>query len=207
MVGLVQCRLRPFDNFFEKCSNPRRVTNQPAPDANEVPSIASTRFGVGRPAVQAALLAALLLWTTGCRTMAPLPPIDLSQPGWQIRQGQAVWQTKRNAPEVAGELLVASGSGRKDFLQFTKTPLPFVVAQTAADSWQVEFPAENRRYSGRGEPPSRLGWFQLMRCLRGEVPARDWKFGSSADGRWRLANTVSGELIEGFLASGSPAQP
>jgi hypothetical protein len=142
-----------------------------------------------------------------CRSVAPLPPLDLGQPGWQVRQGQATWQTGRHAPEIAGELLVATGPRGEGFIQFTKTPLPFVVAQIAAGSWQIEFSAENRRYSGRGTPPSRLGWFQLLNCLRGEAPGSNWKCEPGAAGHWRIKNESTGEIFEGYLVPASTPTP
>src|SRR4051812_19452341 len=89
----------------------------------------------------------LLLALPACRT-APTPKANLSEPGWTVRQGQAVWREKKDASGIAGELLLATRPGRT-FLQFTKTPFPFVIAQTGTNSWQMESPAENRRYSGR----------------------------------------------------------
>src|SRR5213593_2130154 len=61
-----------------------------------------------------------------CRTAPPLAPANLSEPGWRIREGQAVWRPKIEAPEIAGELLVATHPNGQTFLQFTKTPLPLV---------------------------------------------------------------------------------
>jgi len=34
-----------------------------------------------------------------------LPPVSLSEPGWTIRQGQAVWRRYHDTPDIAGELL------------------------------------------------------------------------------------------------------
>src|SRR5690242_18775520 len=53
----------------------------------------------------------LFIWLialSGCMTMKPLPKVNFSEPGWTVRQGQAVWRPQREAPEIAGELLVAS---------------------------------------------------------------------------------------------------
>src|SRR5438552_18881541 len=93
-------------------------------------------------------LTALLLGV-GCQTIPPLPPVDLSAPGWTVRQGQALWRPKKNAPEIAGELLVAQRDGQA-FVQFTKTPFPFVIAQASTNGWQLELPTQNKRYGGHG---------------------------------------------------------
>src|SRR5262245_42929000 len=94
----------------------------------------------------------------GCLTGPPLPRVDLSEPGWAVRHGEAVWRARRDAPEIAGEILLATNPDGRVFVQFTKTPFPFVIAQTAPGGWQIESPARNQRYSGRGAPPDRLIW-------------------------------------------------
>ena len=135
----------------------------------------------------------------GCRTVSPLPALKLSEPGWRIRHGQAIWRLKNDAPEIAGELLIATHTDGRTFLQFTKTPLPFVVAQTTSNSWQIEFVAENRIYSGPGRPPARLSWLQAARCFAGFSPSLKWNWQSFEDGRWRLEHKSSGEWLEGYL--------
>src|SRR5581483_420736 len=107
----------------------------------------------------------LLFALAGCLSGPPLPRADLSGPGWIIRQGQAVWRQQRGADGIAGEILVASAGPQRTLVQFTKTPFPLVIAQQSTNRWQVESPAENRRFSGRGRPPARLIWFQLPRAL------------------------------------------
>src|SRR5277367_4640677 len=62
---------------------------------------------------------------SGCQTIPPLPPANLAEPGWIVRQGQTVWRTKKDAPEITGDLLLAVNLDGRSFLQFTKTPLPF----------------------------------------------------------------------------------
>src|SRR5689334_1231544 len=103
----------------------------------------------------------LALLLAGCVSGPPLPPANLSEPGWTIRQGQAVWAAKRGAPDVAGEIMVATNSDNRTFVQFTKTPFPLMTARTEGNSWQIESPLQNRRFTGRGSPPRGLMWFQL----------------------------------------------
>jgi hypothetical protein len=133
-----------------------------------------------------------------CRT-APLAPANLSEPGWTIREGQAVWRPKTEAPELAGELLVATHRNGETFLQFTKTPLPLVVARITTNRWHIEFVTEHREFSGHGLPPAHFGWLCLARCVSGTVSPPNWRWEKLPDDRWRLENRISGETFEGFL--------
>src|SRR5437660_1653021 len=98
----------------------------------------------------------VVLGGSGCQTLPPFSPLDLQEPGWRVREGQAVWKRQRRAPEVAGEIIVATRPNGQAFVQFSKNPFPLLIAQTAADAWEVQLPTENKRYSGRGQPPARL---------------------------------------------------
>jgi hypothetical protein len=144
------------------------------------------------------LCAGLLLASTGCRSLPPLPKVNLSGPGWEIHQGQAVWRSRRGAPEIAGEILLATNASGRSFLQFTKTPFPFVIAQTTTNSWQIESPAQNRRFAGPGKPPDRIIWFQLPRALSGVPPTAHWSWHNSETG-WKLENRSTGESLEGYF--------
>ena len=169
---------------------------------------------------------ALLALVIGCRTVAPLPPVNLSEPGWTLRQGQAVWQSQRDAPEIAGELLLATNPDGRALLQFTKTPLPFVTAQLSGDAWQIEFTPQQRRFAGMGTAPPRLLWVHLAGAL-GQAPiehrqnantsaAADHAHGApirqarlrlpeplhfewADEHSWKLENRDTGEAISGFL--------
>jgi len=140
-----------------------------------------------------------VLGCAACRTVPPLAPANLSEPGWTIREGQAVWRPKIGAPEIAGELLVATHRNGQTFLQFTKTPLPLVVARITTNRWQIEFVTDHRAFSGHGRPPSRFGWLHLARCVAGAAPPAKWHWEKLPDDRWRLENRISGETFEGFL--------
>ena len=145
------------------------------------------------------MLLAALGGLAGCRSLAPLPPVNLGEPGWNVRQGQAVWRTGKKAPELAGEVMVASHEDGRALVQFTKTPLPFVVAQTTTNSWQVDFIPNNRRYSGLGFPPTRLIWLHLLPCLSGARPLKPLVFQRTGDHEWKLENRATGEMISGYL--------
>lgn len=134
----------------------------------------------------------------GCLSLRPLPKADLSQPGWTIRQGQAVWQPSRKSPEIAGELLLATRTDGSSFVQFTKTPFPFAIAQTMSNRWQLEIPPQNKRYTAPGKPPARIVWFQLANALTGRPLAKGWTWRDSG-ANWQLTNS-SGESLEGYLS-------
>ena len=141
----------------------------------------------------------LAVGLSACRTAPPLAQVNLAEPGWQVRQGQAVWQSNRRAPEIAGELLVATRQGGEAFVQFTKTPFPLVVARTTSNSWQIEFAAANKSYAGHGQPPARLVWFQLGHFLKHEPLAANYR-GTNIDAqRWRIENKSTGEALEGYI--------
>src|SRR5687767_15391395 len=67
-----------------------------------------------------------LMFLLGCRATFDLPPVDLTQPGWQVRQGQAVWRPSANGPELTGELVWAAHPDGRFLLQFFKTPITMV---------------------------------------------------------------------------------
>jgi hypothetical protein len=140
----------------------------------------------------------VLLLTSGCRTGGPFPKVNLSESGWTVHEGQAVWRAKRTAPEIAGEILLATNNVGQTFVQFTKTPFPFVIAQTTTNAWQIEAPAKNRVFSAHGKPPARVIWLQLApACAGAELPPRySWKSGDSG---WSLENTSTGEKLEGYF--------
>jgi hypothetical protein len=144
-----------------------------------------------------AALAALAF--CGCRSLPPQPPIDFSGPGWTLREGQAVWRPRADADGIAGDLLVATHADGRSVVQFTKTPLPFIVAQRTAGGWQFQFIPRNKTYSGRGSPPARLLWLHLADGFEGFYDPS--KFGGSAepDGSFSFWNLASGERLEGFL--------
>ena len=140
----------------------------------------------------------LLMSFCGCLTMRSLAKVNLSEPGWTIRQGQAVWQPGPKSPEIAGELLLATRPDGSTFVQFTKTPFPFAIAQTASNGWQIEFPPQNKRYAAPGKPPGRIVWFQLPNALTGKPLAKGWTWHNSGTS-WQLKNS-SGESLEGYFA-------
>ena len=161
-----------------------------------------TQWGRAVPSFPPELKAApfvVVLCLLGCNTMHPLPPVDLSAQGWRIQEGQAVWRHEQDTPEIAGELLVATHPDGHALVQFSKNPFPMIVAQRTSRSWEVQVPTANRRYSGPGTPPSRLFWLYLPEILRGAAPPGNWTWKNLGNGWWRLANSRTGESLEGFL--------
>ena len=139
----------------------------------------------------------LLLLLIGCATSRPLPPADLSTPGWEIQTGQAVWKSGNS--DLAGELIFAKRPDGSSALQFIKTPLPLVSAQTRETRWTITFVADNRTVSGKGVPPAQLLWLHLASALKGESAKPPLQFSRDAGGNWKLENPETGEAISGFL--------
>lgn len=146
-------------------------------------------------ALSSIAFACVFALATGCASVRPLPPADLSQPGWTIQSGQAVWKSGNS--DLAGELIFATRAG-SSALQFIKTPLPLVSAQARENRWTITFVADNRTVSGKGTPPAQLLWLHLASALNGDSPRPPLKFSRDANG-WELENTETGESIAGFL--------
>jgi hypothetical protein len=125
--------------------------------------------------------------------------VDLSQPGWQVRRGQAVWLTSSQGTELAGDLLLASRPDGQILLEMTKASWPLVVVRLTSRTWQFESASTGQRRSGRGAPPPRSAWLVLPRCLTGTPPPTGWDFTREAGDGWRLQHRRTGELIYGFL--------
>jgi hypothetical protein len=149
------------------------------------------------------ILAALhLILLCGCRTPNP-PPIDLSDPSWSIRQGQAVWTPPKRdgrAEGVAGELLMATRADGSCWVQFAKPPFNLATAQRSEGRWHVESQQGRQSHSGRGSPPSGVIWFQLADVLSGRTLQAPWHFNHRPGGAWLLENLESGERLEGFVS-------
>ncbi|MDB6025702.1 MAG: putative lipoprotein [Verrucomicrobiales bacterium] len=143
----------------------------------------------------------LLVFLTACRTVPRLAPVDVTTKDWHVQQGQAIWKTSKSAPELAGDLFIATNEQNgRTLVQFIKTPIPFVIAQTTTNSWQIEIPVQKKFYSGRGHPPRRLAWFFVPKVLEGGTPPKPWTFEKHGE-NWKLENKSRGEVIEGFLES------
>jgi hypothetical protein len=153
---------------------------------------------LGKVAIFCANLLCAFLFS-GCRTAAPLPAADLKEPGWKVQEGEAVWRRNRKAPELAGELMIASRDDGRAFVQFSKTPFPLIIAQRTTNTWEIQIPTQNRRYSGHGKPPRRIFWLYLPQLLEGQPAPKGWTWQRLPDNRWTLSNPASGESLEGYV--------
>jgi hypothetical protein len=158
------------------------------------------RQGIARCVLKAAAWLILpQLFCAGCSSlMRPLPAVNLAEAGWSVRQGQAVWTLPNSKQGIAGDVVVAHRADGRSFVQFSK-PFPLVIGQTTSNRWEVEFPPQNKRYSGPGSPPKRLMWLYLGRMLNGTQPPAQWTW-TNSEGNWSLENHRTGEKIEGFFA-------
>jgi hypothetical protein len=143
--------------------------------------------------------ALVLLNLCACRTSGTVQPINLSEPGWSVREGQAVWRMPGHRPELAGEMVLALNADGRCFVEFSKTPFPLVRAECGEARWEIEFPPQKLFFAGGGAPPARLAWLQVCRGLAGRQVGLPWHFERRADGSWRLDNTGSQETVEGWL--------
>jgi hypothetical protein len=134
----------------------------------------------------------------GCRSVAPLPPVNTNEPGWTVRQGQALWLPNRSSQTIAGDLLVATRDNGEFLVQFTKVPFPSVIARRTRDQWQIQFSPQNRRLEGRGKP-SNFIWFELPRALAGQPLSGLWHFERKSGSGWVLQDSSTGESLQGFL--------
>ena len=135
----------------------------------------------------------------GCRTTTQ-SLFTASAPGWHVQQGQALWRPERGLPEFGGDLVLASDADGRALIQFDKTPLSMVFAQTTTNRWLIRFPQRHMGFSGHGAGPTRFAWLYLPAALAGKELPPVLHFERKPDGGWRLENTRTGETLEGFLS-------
>ena len=143
----------------------------------------------------------LIMVATGCQTPAPPPPINVSEPGWSVRHGQAVWRPSAEADELAGELMLAHHPDGRSYIQFSKIPLPILAARITPQDWWIQFAAENKTLAHRGSPPAKLTWLHLPEFLA-NTPCPDrasFEFEGGASQTWTLLNRETQERITGYL--------
>ena len=145
-----------------------------------------------------ALLAGLVLFS-GCQT-ATQKLFTASGPGWRVQQGQALWRPERGLPEFGGDLVFASDQAGRCLIQFDKTPMEMVSAQTTSNRWLIKFPQRQMSFSGHTPVPARFAWLYLPAALTGNPLPSALNFERKPDGGWRLENSRTGETLEGFLS-------
>jgi hypothetical protein len=151
-----------------------------------------------RLAVWPALLASLVL-PIGCRTPKESHLFTTTEPGWHVQEGQALWRPRRGMPELGGDIVMASRADGRCVIQFIKTPMSLVVAQTSLTNWLIQFPPRQIGFKGGGSAPNRFAWLYLHSALAGDALPAAFQFGQKPDGGWKLENSHSGESVEGFL--------
>ncbi|HMJ89272.1 MAG TPA: hypothetical protein VK530_05625 [Candidatus Acidoferrum sp.] len=135
----------------------------------------------------------------GCHSIQPMPVANLSEPGWKVQHGQGVWRASEDAPEIAGEILFATHRDGRTVLHFAKNPIPFVNVQTSNALWRVEFVPQQKTFSGKGAPTTRLIWVHLSRALSGEKTQSPLRLKRQSQGEFTFENSSTGESISGFL--------
>jgi len=110
-----------------------------------------------------------------------------------------LWRGKKDAPEIAGEVILATNANRRAFIQFLKNPLPLVTAQITPEAWQIEFIPEKRHFGGRGIPPRQLLWLHLLRALQRAPLPKAIQFANTTEGGVRVNDKANGESITLFL--------
>jgi hypothetical protein len=140
-----------------------------------------------------------LLVSVGCRSLQPIPAANLSEPGWKLQQGQGLWRTSEDAPEIAGEILFATHPDGRTVLQFAKNPIPFVNVQTSNELWRIEFVPQQKQFSGKGTPTTRLIWVHLSRALSGQKTQPPLRLERKSPDEFTFKNLSTGENISGFL--------
>lgn len=145
-----------------------------------------------------ALLAALALFC-GCQTTTQ-SLFTASGPDWKVQTGQALWHMGHGRPEIGGELVVARDPDGRRLVEFDKTPISLVSAQTTSNRWLIHFPQQNMNFGGHGPGPTRFIWLYLPAALDGGTLPAKFRFERKPDGGWRLENIGTGESVEGFLS-------
>jgi hypothetical protein len=147
------------------------------------------------------LLSLALIFLCGCYSHHPYrwPSYNLSEPGWKVWNGQAVWKPRPTIPELAGDVMVAVNTNGSALIQFSKT-IPFATARLNGRHWQIEFPAGNRLYSGKYPLPNHFAWFQLPALAEGVPPSKHWIEKGNLD-QWEIVNHSGSETLRGYLTS------
>jgi hypothetical protein len=144
------------------------------------------------------VLLAALVCLCGCRT--PQSLFTATGSGWRIQQGQALWRPKSGLPEFGGDLVLARNPDGRELIQFDKTPMSIMFAQITSNRWLIRFPQRQLGFSGHEPAPTRFAWLYLPAALDGKPLPSRFQFERKPDGNWRLENTRTGEIIEGYLS-------
>ena len=156
------------------------------------------------------LVLTVIVLTTlaGCSSLPPQPAMDLTEPGWVIREGQAAWLPKPDATAIRGSLRVAMHWNGRSVVQFNTSTGLLVSAQSTTNEWQVQFAAQNKLVAGRGKASQKYVWLQLPEGLLGNsAEETDWIMTRDRGVPWSFKNDLTGETLEGLLkTTRSPAK-
>jgi hypothetical protein len=141
-----------------------------------------------------------LMFFCGCATPPPENLFTVSGPGWTLRQGQALWTPRRGAPQIGGDLTLATDIQGQAFVQFEKMPLSLVMAEVTPERWEIRFPQGGGMWTGRQPAPTRTIWLYLPAALGGKSLPEPLHFEQESNGNWLLKNPKTGESLEGFLS-------
>jgi hypothetical protein len=163
------------------------------------PDAAAFSAGTVFRQIFSAILLAGSLFLSGCQTSTQ-NLFNATGPGWHVQQGQALWRPQRGLPEFGGDLVLARDDAGRCLIQFDKTPMAILSAQTTTNRWLIKFPQKNWSFSGHGRAPLRFSWLYLPDALDGKPLPKQLHFENKPDSGWRLENSRTGETVEGFLS-------
>ncbi len=143
---------------------------------------------------------AALLFFSGCETDKTQNLFAVTGSTWAIKQGQGLWTARSGAPQIGGDIVLASDGNGRSLVQFDKTPLTIVTAQTTPERWLIRFPQGGGVWAGHQPAPPRTIWLYLGDALAGKPLPKPLHFEQKPDGNWRLENPKTGEILEGFLS-------
>ena len=144
------------------------------------------------------VIVGLLLIVCGCAGPR-LAPVDLQEPGWVVRESQVVWRPRRDAPELVGELMVATHPDGRRFVQHSKQALPLITAQESSRGWNLSSTLRRGRFGGGPPATDRVPWFQFSSIPPSLPVSSRWQLETGTNGMWRLSQPATGEVVEGGI--------
>lgn len=134
---------------------------------------------------------------TACTTPSDLPPLDVSGPGWQTWQGQAVWDHRFSDDALIGEFV--SGVSRAQgisFAELSKGGVPVVRGRRTLEQWEIQFLPMNVAQRGKGPVPSSKWIFlHVPEILNGGPTPEGWRK-ETPPGKIILTNAKLKERLE-----------
>ena len=130
----------------------------------------------------------------------PIPIVHCYRTGLARAGRPGAVATPARVPGNRRRCVLASHEDGRCLIQFAKTPMTLVSAQTTRTNWLIQFPPARMSFRGRRQPPTHFAWLYLYAALSGQPLAPPFRFEREPDGGWRLENPRSGETLKGFLA-------